>query len=96
MESQKRYPKGHFIGIGMAIFSGLGIPLWLVTDNPGLIGAGTVIGLAIGAALEQKYNKNPRELTPEELRMRKIALWAGFLILVLGAIAGIAAFMKFV
>ena len=91
----KRYPKGHFIGLGMAVFSGMGVPLWLVTDNPGMIGVGVAVGVAIGAAWEQKYNKNPRELTPEEARTRKIGLWAGVLVLIAGALAGIAALMMF-
>jgi hypothetical protein len=43
-----------------------------------MIGIGVAIGLAIGAAFEQKYNKNPRPLTPEEARRKKIALWGGF------------------
>lgn len=86
-ESRKLYPKGHFMAIGLAIGMPLGIPIWLATGNPGLIGAGVAIGVAIGAAFEQKYNKNPRPLTPEEIRNRKIAVAAGVLALMVGVVA---------
>jgi uncharacterized membrane protein YidH (DUF202 family) len=95
-QSQKRYPKGHFIGLGMALFSAVGVPLWVATDNPGMIGAGVAIGVAVGAAWEKKYNKNPRELTPEEARRQKIALLAALLLLVVGVVAGLAVFMMLV
>jgi hypothetical protein len=88
MEKQeKRYPKGHFIGWGVALGIPLGIPFWLVTGNPGLIGAGIAVGIAIGVGLENKYNKNPRPLTEQEKKNRKIATIFGALFLVLGIIA---------
>jgi hypothetical protein len=86
-ESRKRYPKGHYVSLGIVLGLPLGIPLWLVTENPGMIGAGVAIGLSIGSAFEQKYNKNPRPLTPEELRIRKIAAVAGVLALIAGFVA---------
>jgi len=50
-ENNKEYPEGHFVGmwmgIGVAIFSGLGIPLSIATGNPGLIGIGPAIGVAL-------------------------------------------------
>lgn len=93
---KRGYPKGHFMGIGIAMGIPLGIPLWLSTDNPGMIGAGLAAGVAIGAALEKKYNENPRKPTPEEGRKQKIALWAGVLVLIAGALAGMAAFMMLI
>ena len=84
------------MGIGIALGIPFGIPMWLATDNPGLMGAGIAVGVAIGAALEEKYNKNPRELTPEEARNRKIAVWAGVLIVVIAALVGVAAFMMLI
>ena len=64
-ENNKDYPAGHFVGmwmgIGAAIFSGLGIPLSIATENMGLIGIGPAIGvafgLAVGASIEAKYKK---------------------------------------
>jgi hypothetical protein len=58
----KKYPKGHFIGlwmsIGIAIFSGVGIPRSIATDIPGLAGIGPALGvsieLAIGSSMESK------------------------------------------
>jgi hypothetical protein len=91
-KQNKRYPKGHFIGLGMALGAPLGVPLWLATGNPGLIGAGIAIGLAIGAGLESKYNKNPRPLTAEEKKNRKLGAIIGVVFLILG----IFAFLHFV
>jgi len=64
-ENNKKYPEGHFVGmwmgIGTAIFSGLGIPLSIATGNTGLIGIGPAVGvsfgLAIGSSIEAKYKK---------------------------------------
>lgn len=92
-EKTKRYPKGHFMGIGIALGMPLGIPMWLATDNPGLIGSGLAVGVAIGAALEKKYNGNPREMTREEERRQRIAIFGGVLILVMGVAAGLALVM---
>lgn len=75
------------MAIGLAIGMPLGIPIWLSTGNPGLIGAGVAIGAGIGGLLEKKYNSNPREPTPEEARNRKIATFAGILTLIVGILA---------
>jgi hypothetical protein len=70
------YPEGHFVGkwmaIGIAIFSGLGIPLAIITENLGLIGIGPAMGaafgVAIGQSVEAKHKKEGRitPLTEEE------------------------------
>jgi hypothetical protein len=94
MEKQKKYPEGHFMGIGIAIgiaiFSGVGIAISNATDNPGLIGLGpalgVAIGVAIGSAMEEKAKKEGkiRPLTKQEkARQRKI----GFIGLAIAAIA---------
>lgn len=66
MENEKKtYPEGHFVGkwmgIGMAIFSGLGVSLSIISGNEGLIGIGPAlgmsVGLAIGTSIEEKYKK---------------------------------------
>jgi hypothetical protein len=90
----KKYPEGHFLrmwmGIGIAIFSGIGIPLSISTDNPGLIGIGPAIGvgfgLAIGQSIEHKYQQEGkiRPLTEPEKKRKKIAVVFGILILVIG------------
>lgn len=64
-ENNKKYPEGHFvgmwIGIGMAIFSGMGIPLSIALDAPGFIGIGPAIGVAfgagIGSSIEARHKK---------------------------------------
>lgn len=95
-ENNKRYPEGHFVGlwmvIGIAIFSGLGIPLAIVTENSGLIGIGPAIGisfgLAIGSSIEAKHKKEGkiRPLTEKEKKRKKIAIMAGLVILSLSAL----------
>jgi polyferredoxin len=85
-DTQKKYPEGHFLAIGMA----LGIPLGMVfataLENPGFIGIGLPFGLATGLALEAKYKKEGkiRPLTKEELKARQIWVIAGIVLLVLG------------
>lgn len=69
---QKRYPKGHFIGLGIAIGVPLGMPIGLAMGNLALGPAiGVALAIPIGIALEKKYNPNPRSLTEEERRIKK-------------------------
>lgn len=96
-ENNKTYPEGHFVGmwmgIGVAIFSGLGIPLSIATGNTGLIGIGPAIGiafgLAIGSSIEAKYKKKGkiRSLTEEEKKRKKIGIIAGIVVLSLGVVS---------
>jgi hypothetical protein len=92
---QERYPKGHFIGLGIAMGAPFGVPLWLLTDNPGMIGMGVAIGVAIGAAMEEKYNKNPRPLTKQEKKNKKMAVTTGVVLLLVGIVALAALFLAF-
>lgn len=95
-EKNKTYPEGHFVGmwmgIGIAIFTGFGIPLSFATGNPGLIGVGPAIGVAFGLALgqsiEDKYRKEGkiRPLTKDEKNQRKILVTAGIAVLMIGVI----------
>jgi hypothetical protein len=90
------YPEGHFIGLwmalGIAIFSGFGIPLSIITDNPGFIGIGPAIGVAfglsIGQSLENKYKKEGkiRPLTDSEKKNKKNAVTIGIITLSLGVL----------
>lgn len=88
---EKRYPKGHFIAIGMLIGLPLGIPIGIVS---GIISIGPAIGIAlgvgIGAYLEKKYNPDPLQMTPEEEDQRKKILIALCGIFLLGILAFIA------
>jgi hypothetical protein len=93
-EQKKQYPEGHFvgmwIGIGMAIFAGLGIPLSIILKTPGLVGIGPAIGVAfgsgIGASIEAKKKKDGliRPLTDKEKKTRKNLILGGIMILVIG------------
>ena len=93
-EQKKEFPEGHFIsmwiGIGMAIFGGIGIPLSIVLKMPGLIGVGPAIGVAfgsgIGASIEARKKKEGliRPLTNKERNTRKNLILGGILILVVG------------
>ena len=94
--NNKKYPEGHFLGlwmgIGIAIFSGFGIPLSIATKNYGLLGIGPALGVAfgisIGQAIENKYKKENkiRPLTEEEKKIKKIAVIAGLAIFTLGVV----------
>ena len=97
MAKKGKYPEGHFVGIwiviGIAIFSGLGIPLSIVSGNPGLIGIGPALGVAfglsIGTGIENRHKREGkiRPLTKEEKRQRGFALKAGVAVLILGVLA---------
>jgi len=94
---EKTYPEGHFIGmwmcIGIAIFSGLGVPLSIATDSSGFIGMGPALGvgfgLAIGTAIENKYKEEGkiRPLTETEKKRKKNAVLVGIALLSLGVVA---------
>jgi hypothetical protein len=102
-ENTKTYPEGHFVrmwmGIGIAIFSGFGIPLSIATDNPGFIGVGpalgVAIGLAIGSSIEAKYKNEGkiRPLTEEEKKRKKIAITIGVVSLVVLSLLGLLLFL---
>ena len=93
----KKYPEGHFVGmwtgIGIAIFTGVGVPLSIATKNPGLIGIGPALGAAfgisVGSGIEAKYKKEGkiRPLTEKEKRLKKIAVTSGIILLILGVAA---------
>ena len=69
---QQRYPKGHFIGLGVAFGIFLGLPIGSVLGNVALGPAiGAAVGLVSGIVLEKKNNPNPRPLTKDEKRVRK-------------------------
>ena len=83
------------MAIGIAIFSGLGIPLTITTDNYGFIGIGpalgVAVGLAVGSPIEARYKKEGkiRPLTKEEQKSRKTAVNIGVVALVILVILGL-------
>jgi hypothetical protein len=95
-ENNKKYPEGHFVGmwmgIGIAIFSGIGIPLSIVSENHGFIGIGPALGvafgLAVGSSIEARYRKagRIRPLSEEEKKRKKMGITAGIVILSLAAL----------
>ncbi|WP_292470063.1 hypothetical protein [Methanolobus sp.] len=69
---EKRYPKGHFIAIGMLMGLPMGIPIGIVSGMIAIGPAiGIILGVGIGTYLEKKYNPNPLPMTPEEETQRK-------------------------
>ena len=102
-ENNKQYPEGHFVGmwmgIGIAIFTGVGVPPSIATGNTAFIGIGPAIGvsfgLAIGSGIEAKYKKEGkiRPLTEEEKKRKKIALTIGVISLVVLALVGLLFFL---
>ncbi len=105
-ENNKQYPEGHFVGlwmgIGIAIFFGLGILLSIIIKNPEInefIGIwpalGVVFGVAIGSAIEAKYKKEGkiRPLTEEEMKRKKIAVTVALIILLIGVLVFLLVFL---
>ena len=93
-----KHPKGHYLGVGMAMGMPLGfaisLPIGIAMDNIALgvsmgpaLGAG--FGLAYGASLEKKHEHELRPLTEGELKFRRYAVLflAGILFLAMLVIA---------
>jgi hypothetical protein len=103
MQEMEKYPEGHFvgmwIGIGIALFAGLGVPLAIATGNLGLMGIGpalgVTVGVAIGQGIENKYRKEGqiRPLTSEERRRRRTVVTAGVIVVLMGVILFLSLFL---
>jgi len=99
-----KYPEGHFVGlwmgIGIAVFSGLGVALAIATGNHGLMGVGPGLGVAfgvgVGQSIENKYKKagKIRPLNQVEKKRKKIAVVSGLVVLALGAAAFLVFFLS--
>ena len=95
-KNNEKYPEGHFVGmwmgIGIALFSGIGVPFSIALKNPGLLGIGPALGVAFGLSLgqsiESKYKKEGkiRPLTEDEKKKRRRLVIAGICVLVFGAL----------
>lgn len=106
VEKKKTYPQGHWMGVGIAIGMIFGTAIFFIADlltgefgsmfflGPGV---GVAMGVAIGSAFEEKYKKTGqvRELTAQEKKSKSRMVTLGILILVMGALAGLLAFMAF-
>ena len=102
---EKKYPKGHWMGIGIAIGLPIAVAMFFIVDlltgeSGSMIALGPAIGVsmgvAIGAGLEKRYEGRIREPTPREERRQRRLVFAGIAILAAGAAAGLLAFMNLV
>jgi len=76
-EKTKKFPKGHYINLGLLLGMGLG----MIFDK---IVFGIPIGLVFGLALEKKNNHKLRKLTKEEIILNKRVTYVGIVVLVIG------------
>ncbi|WP_135606725.1 hypothetical protein [Methanococcoides sp. NM1] len=92
-QSSVMYPKGYWLGKGIALGLLLCVPLGLgagiLTGNVGLgIALGPAFGMgfgsAIGSILEKKHKNNIRPLTEEEKRLQRTLVVFTISLLVLG------------
>lgn len=83
--NRSKKPQGYYMSIGIALGIPMGIPIGVALDNIALGPVlGVVLGAAIGTALEAKYKDNIRPQTSDEQKMKKIFLFALFILFVLG------------
>jgi len=90
---QNKYPKGHFMGVGMSLgmpFGFLiGIPLGIMLDtviisvtlSPVL---GAILGVILGSYLEHKNKDKIRKLTKEEMKVKKVGILFTSIVLLVG------------
>jgi hypothetical protein len=98
--AEKEYTEGQlvatWIGIGIALFGGVGVVLATASGNPGLIGIGPGLGVAFGAAVgaaqenRARAEGNLRPLAAPERRRLRRALWLGIALVLLGVAASAA------
>ncbi|MBW2964761.1 hypothetical protein KY363_04840 [Candidatus Woesearchaeota archaeon] len=91
---KQKYPEGHFLnlymGYGIVLGTGFGIPFGLAIGNLAFFGVGLPIGLAIGSAIGAAKEKEAKEaglirpLTNQEKKAKRLALYAGIGTLVFG------------
>ena len=103
-KKRKKYTPGHWMGIGIALGIPLGTALMFVADlvtgefgsmfflGPGI---GVALGTSIGAYLEAKHEHETRKLTPREKKRLRKYISLGIIVLALGALVGLLAFMAF-
>ncbi len=105
-KEKRKYPEGQWMSIGIAVGLVVGTAIYFIVDiltgefgNLFFLGpsVGAGMGVAIGAGLEENFKKKGqiRKLTPQEQKTRMRLVTLGLVILVVGAIAGVLAFMAF-
>ena len=104
MEEAKTYPEGHFVGLWMGIciaaFTAIWIPVSMALDVLGLMGVGPALGVAmgvaIGQAIENKHRRlgRIRPLTEAEKKRRTIAVGAGIAVMLLGVAVFVVLFLR--
>lgn len=55
MEKKRKYPKGFFMSVGIAVGIPIGLLISILLDNFAFIGVGVAVGTSIGIALESNY-----------------------------------------
>ncbi len=89
MDKEEKHTKGYYLGIGLAMGIPIGIPIGMALGNIAFGPAiGALIGLFIGLILEKRFNKEPLQLSKEEMQKQKTFSWILILI-------GIALFTVF-
>ena len=88
-----KHPGGYYMSRWMSVGIAIGIPIGIALDLfPVGIGIGLAIGVAIGTAKEKEHKDELRPLTEEERELTRKTLYALLGLLLLGLIAGVAAF----
>lgn len=102
-EETGQYPKGHYLGMGIAIGIPLGFAIMLpvgiamdditfgITLGPAI---GTALGVAIGSSWEQKHEGELRPLTERELRTKRKGMLLLVGIVLLGVLAMLAVLLS--
>jgi len=76
----KNLKKGQGMALGMAMFIPIGVVMWLVTDNPGMIAIGPALGVSVGIALEKQSG---HECVVEDKEKRVLFVILGLVVLAL-------------
>lgn len=80
-----KYPRGHYMGQGLAIGIAIGIPLAFLLDNIFLgYTIGLVTGTILGTQWENKHESELRPLTEKERDLRKKTILVFAILLALG------------
>ncbi|PLX19514.1 MAG: hypothetical protein C0599_10795 [Salinivirgaceae bacterium] len=101
----KQFPKGHFVNkwmaIGMGIFTVAFFPVLIALDKVNLIALlpafGMSIGISVGLAIEKKQERlgNIRPLNESEKRKKRIGVFVGTAILIVGIITFVLVYYKY-
>ena len=96
-KKKEQYPEGHFVGmwmgIGIAIYTGVGVALSTALKSPGLLGIGPALGVAfglsVGQAIEAKHKREGkiRPLTEDEKKKKKLIILIGVISFLFGVLA---------